>query len=190
MKQYPGIFSAQKVPYENSTDDTDSACGTCYYNGISTGKNREQQRRHGNGRKTGHTEAVQVIYDPKKITYEELLDIFWKHIYPTDTNGQFADRGAQYRPAIFYHDDEQKYIKPGKDVLKNKLTTMQYTVTQMDGTEPPFKNEYWNHKKEGIYVDIVTGEPLFSSGDRFDSGTGWPSYTRPLEPGNVVERSD
>ncbi len=221
--------------------------------------------------KTGHTEAVQVRYDPKKITYNELLDIFWKHMDPTDASGQFADRGSQYRPAIFYHDDEQKqlaltsrkaleesgrfdrsiateitaftkfytaedyhqdyynknpirykfyransgrdhflrriwkdatkpaaqspemgnkYIKPSEDVLKNKLTAMQYKVTQKDGTEPPFNNEYWNNKKEGIYVDIVTGEPLFSSRDKFDSGTGWPSYTKPLEPENIDEKPD
>jgi peptide methionine sulfoxide reductase msrA/msrB len=65
---------------------------------------------------------------------------------------------------------------------------MQYAVTQEDATEPPFKNEYWDNKKEGIYVDIVSGEPLFSSKDKYDSGTGWPSFTRPLEPGNIVER--
>ncbi len=220
---------------------------------------------------TGHTEAVQVTYDPKKITYNELLDILWKHMDPTDASGQFADRGSQYRPAIFFHDDQQKrlafasrkaldesgrfdrpiateitafskfypaeeyhqdyynknpirykfyransgrdhflrriwkdapkqaakspemgvkYMKPSEDELKNRLSPIQYKVTQMDGTEPPFNNEYWNNKKEGIYVDIVTGEPLFSSKDKFDSGTGWPSYTRPLEPENVAEESD
>jgi peptide methionine sulfoxide reductase msrA/msrB len=67
---------------------------------------------------------------------------------------------------------------------------MQYKVTQKEGTEPPFKNEYWDNKKEGIYVDIVSGEPLFSSLDKYDSGTGWPSFTRPLEPGNIVEKVD
>lgn len=65
--------------------------------------------------------------------------------------------------------------------LKKKLTPVQYEVTQKDGTEPPFRNEYWDNKKEGIYVDVVSGEPLFSSLDKFDSGTGWPSFTRPLE---------
>ena len=63
-------------------------------------------------------------------------------------------------------------------------------MTQKEGTEPPFKNEYWNNKKEGIYVDIVSGEPLFSSKDKYDSGTGWPSFLRPLEPGNIVEKED
>lgn len=219
--------------------------------------------------RTGHAEAVQVYYDPSKITYEELLDAFWKHIDPTDSGGQFVDRGAQYRSAIFYHDEEQKrlaekskeelgksgrfdkpiateiikftkfyeaeayhqdyyknhtlkykyyrygsgrdqftaklwgkdlttrsvkkeqrYTKPDEVTLRKKLTPLQYEVTQREGTERPFQNEYWDNKKEGIYVDIVSGEPLFSSIDKFDSGTGWPSFTRPLEPENIIERED
>jgi methionine-R-sulfoxide reductase len=74
--------------------------------------------------------------------------------------------------------------------LAQKLTPLQYKVTQRDGTEPPFQNEYWNNKRPGIYVDVVSGEPLFSSLDKFDSGTGWPSFTKPLEESNVVEKSD
>jgi peptide methionine sulfoxide reductase msrA/msrB len=218
---------------------------------------------------TGHVEAVQVYYDPSKITYEELLDYFWKHVDPTDAGGQFVDRGAQYRSVIFYHDEEQKrlaekskeglsksgrfnkpivteilkftkfyeaedyhqdyykthplkykfyrygsgrdqflektwgkqtetvkpneeksYQKPDDSTLKKKLTSLQYEVTQRKGTERPFQNEYWDNHKEGIYVDIVSGEPLFSSLDKFDSGTGWPSFTRPLEPNNIVEKED
>jgi peptide methionine sulfoxide reductase msrA/msrB len=218
---------------------------------------------------TGHLEAVQVYYNPSMISFEELLDYFWKHIDPTDAGGQFVDRGPQYRSAIFYHDDEQKklaeeskeklsksgkfdkpivtdivkftefyeaedyhqdyykknplrykyyryrsgrdqflkkvwgsdleiatpgnemtYNKPDDAILREKLTPLQYQVTQKNGTERPFQNEYWNNKKEGIYVDIVSGEPLFSSLDKFDSGTGWPSFVKPLEPGNVVERED
>ncbi len=218
---------------------------------------------------TGHVEAVQVYYDPSKITYEELLDYFWKHVDPTDAGGQFVDRGAQYRSVIFYHDEEQKrlaekskeglsksgrfnkpivteilkftkfyeaedyhqdyykthplkykfyrygsgrdqflektwgkqtetvksneeksYQKPDDSTLKKKLTSLQYEVTQKKGTERPFQNEYWDNHKEGIYVDIVSGEPLFSSLDKFDSGTGWPSFTRPLEPNNIVEKED
>ncbi len=218
---------------------------------------------------TGHVEAIQVYYDPKQITFEELLDWFWKHIDPTDGGGQFVDRGAQYRSVIFYHDEEQKrlaekakgtlgksgkfnkpiateivkfirffpaeeyhqdyyrknpirygyyrfgsgrdqflektwgkqkfipklgektsYQKPDEATLRKKLTPLQYEVTQKDGTEAPFQNEYWNNKKEGIYVDIVSGEPLFSSVDKYDSGTGWPSFTKPLEPGNIVEKED
>lgn len=219
---------------------------------------------------TGHVEAVQVLYDPAKITYEELLDIFWKHVDPTDPGGQFVDRGQQYRTVIFYHNDEQKrlaekskqglaesgrfdkpivseivkfsqfykaedyhqdyhkknpvrykyykfrsgrdrflnevwghdrnekerhpvdrkYSRPSDEIVRKKLTALQYKVTQEDGTEPPFSNEYWDNKREGIYVDIVSGEPLFSSVDKFKSGTGWPSFTRPLEPDNIVERKD
>jgi peptide methionine sulfoxide reductase msrA/msrB len=74
--------------------------------------------------------------------------------------------------------------------LRQKLTPEQYRVTQEDGTEPPFRNEYWNNKKPGIYVDVVSGEPLFSSLDKYDSGTGWPSFTRPLDAENVVLKSD
>jgi len=222
---------------------------------------------------SGHAEAVQVRYDPAKITYKELLDVFWRHVNPTDAGGQFVDRGSQYRTAIFYHDEEQKrmaeeskaalaksgrfsvpivteivpaaefypaedyhqdyyshnplrykfyrlgsgrdqflkstwgadpggsaetmkskgnskYSKPEDAVLKKKLSAMQYKVTQQDGTEPPFDNAYHDNKKEGIYVDIVSGEPLFASTDKFDSGTGWPSFTRPLVSENIVEHQD
>jgi peptide methionine sulfoxide reductase msrA/msrB len=218
---------------------------------------------------TGHVEAVQVYYDPSITSYEKLLEIFWRHIDPTDAGGQFADRGSQYRTAIFYHDEEQKKLaekskealnksgkfskpvmteilkftrfyeaedyhqdyykknsahyqqyrygsgrepflqklwgkgreiesaanekigkKPDDATLRKKLTALQYEVTQKEGTEPPFQNEYWDNKKEGIYVDIVSGEPLFSSKDKYDSGTGWPSFIRPLEPGNIVEKED
>lgn len=219
--------------------------------------------------RTGHLEAVQVYYHPKKITYEELLKIFWRNIDPTDEGGQFIDRGPQYKTAIFYHNEEQRKLaekskeeitksgkfskpivteikkltqfyeaeeyhqdyfkkeplhyqlyrqgsgrdrfcrmiwkeeketdvkknnkvfrKPDQATLRQKLTPLQYEVTQQNGTEPPFQNEYWNNKQEGIYVDIVSGEPLFSSLDKFDSGTGWPSFTRPLEPDNIVEKKD
>ena len=81
-------------------------------------------------------------------------------------------------------------MKPSKEELKKKLTSLQYEVTQESGTEPAFKNEYWDNKKEGIYVDVVSGEPLFSSGDKYDSGTGWPSFMKPLEPGNIVLKKD
>ncbi|MES2745461.1 MAG: peptide-methionine (R)-S-oxide reductase [Proteobacteria bacterium] len=74
--------------------------------------------------------------------------------------------------------------------LRKNLTPIQFEVTQRDGTEPPYKNEYWDNHKEGIYVDIVSGEPLFSSKDKFDSGTGWPSFTRPISKESVVEKSD
>lgn len=80
--------------------------------------------------------------------------------------------------------------KSSQNELKNKLTAMQYKVTQEEGTEPPFKNEYWNHHEEGIYVDIVSGEALFSSQDKFNSGTGWPSFTKPLDKKNIIEKTD
>lgn len=215
---------------------------------------------------TGHVEAVQVYYNPEIISYEDLLEIFWRQIDPTDDGGSFVDRGTQYLSAIFYHDEEQKklaeaslkkieesgkyekpivteirqlgkfykaeeyhqdYAKkklmrykfyransgrdqyrkdvwgddmdykaskekklPSKEELKSLLTPIQYKVTQKNGTEPPFKNEYWDNTEPGIYVDIVSGEPLFSSLDKFKSGSGWPSFTKPLEPGNIVEKAD
>jgi methionine-R-sulfoxide reductase len=83
-----------------------------------------------------------------------------------------------------------EYAKPTAAELREMLTQMQYAVSQTDGTEPPFRNEYWDNHAEGIYVDIVSGEPLFSSTDKYDSGTGWPSFIRPLEPGNIINHQD
>jgi len=219
-----------------------------------------------------HIEAVQITYDPSKISYSALLNVFWRQIDPTDKGGQFCDRGPQYRSAIFYENAIQKrlaeeskealdktgryqkpivtelikastfykaeeyhqdyykknpiryefyrascgrdkylekvwgkiemthtamaneasgtFVKPSKEELKKRLTPMQYKVTQEDGTEPAFNNAYWDNHKPGIYVDIVSGEPLFSSLDKYESGTGWPSFTRPLEPGNIVTKKD
>jgi peptide methionine sulfoxide reductase msrA/msrB len=85
---------------------------------------------------------------------------------------------------------KKTYTKPADDVLRRKLSPMQYEVTQKDGTEPPFHNEFWDNHGAGLYVDVTTGEPLFSSTDKFDSGTGWPSFTRPVEPGRVVDKTD
>jgi peptide methionine sulfoxide reductase msrA/msrB len=236
-----------------------------YTGGYTEDPSYEEVSRGG----TGHVEAVQVHYDPSKVTYEGLLDVLWRHMDPTDSGGQFVDRGSQYLSAIFYHDEEQKalaekskkalaasgrfdkpivtevrpftkfyeaeeyhqdyykthsikykyyrrrsgrdqflkrvwkkdvenkspsrektYMKPDDETLRKKLTSLQYRVTQRDGTERPFENEYWDNKGEGIYVDIVSGEPLFSSLDKFKSGTGWPSFTKPLEPDNVLEKED
>ncbi|MEW6594634.1 MAG: peptide-methionine (R)-S-oxide reductase MsrB [Thermodesulfobacteriota bacterium] len=81
-------------------------------------------------------------------------------------------------------------VKPDRSELRKRLTPLQYKVTQEDGTEPPFDNAYWNTKQAGIYVDVVSGEPLFSSLDKYDSGTGWPSFTRPLVAANIVEKED
>jgi methionine-R-sulfoxide reductase len=82
------------------------------------------------------------------------------------------------------------FNKPSDAELRQRLSPEQYKVTQQEGTEPPFRNEYWNNKHAGIYVDIVSGEPLFSSLDKYDSGTGWPSFTQPLESENIVEHID
>lgn len=79
---------------------------------------------------------------------------------------------------------------PSREELKKQLTPIQYKVTQEDGTEPPFENAYWDTKDEGIYVDVVSGEPLFSSNDKYDSGTGWPSFSKPIEKGNLTEKVD
>ena len=84
----------------------------------------------------------------------------------------------------------KSFTKPADPELKKKLTPIQYEVTQHEGTEPPFRNEYWDNHKAGIYVDVVSGEALFSSLDKYESGTGWPSFTKPLDPGNITEKSD
>jgi methionine-R-sulfoxide reductase len=83
-----------------------------------------------------------------------------------------------------------EHEKPSDAELRARLTPEQYEVTQREGTEPPFRNEYWDNHRPGIYVDVVSGEPLFSSLDKFDSGTGWPSFTRPLNEDNVMRRDD
>jgi peptide-methionine (R)-S-oxide reductase len=86
--------------------------------------------------------------------------------------------------------DPSQFKKPSTETLHQQLTDEQFRVTQAEGTERPFRNAYWDNHREGIYVDVVSGEPLFSSTDKFDSGTGWPSFTRPLEAGNVNYRQD
>ena len=92
--------------------------------------------------------------------------------------------------AVKLQDDAGEYVKPSDAELRKMLTPLQFDVTQNDATERPFKNTYWNEKREGIYVDIVSGEPLFSSKDKFDSGTGWPSFTKPIDGVEIVENTD
>jgi peptide methionine sulfoxide reductase msrA/msrB len=262
-----GCFWCMESPYEKLDGVKEVISG---YTG---GQKEDPTYKEVSAGTTGHAEAVEVIFDPTKVSYEELLEVFWRQIDPTDPGGQFADRGSQYRSAIFYLNDEQralaekskenldksdrfdnpvvteivpasrfyraedyhqdyyrknpvryklyrygsgrdrflkeawgdektsmkgedpggetrKYAKPSDEELRKRLTDMQFKVTRKDGTEPAFSNEYWDNKKEGIYVDIVSGEPLFSSTDKYDSGTGWPSFTRPLVPENIVERED
>lgn len=106
------------------------------------------------------------------------------------TESQSAPLPAANRPKPKGGAMSQQYTKPADAELKKKLTPMQYEVTQKDGTEPPFRNEYWNNHEPGIYVDVVSGEPLFSSLDKFESGTGWPSFTRPLAAENVKTKTD
>lgn len=239
---------------------------------------------------TKYQESVQVHYDPQIISYAALVQKLFRLINPTDNQGQFVDRGAQYRPSIFYHNAEQQqiaetikaamaksgrydqpltleikpfttfypaedyhqnyysknpvrynlytfnsgrwdyidevwgedqdvdyqqftnenplgnsapssgaansdlqgntYTKPSDKKIREMLTPLQYEVTQEGETERAFNNPYWDNEKLGIYVDIVTGEPLFSSADKYHSGTGWPSFTRPISANAVVERED
>jgi methionine-R-sulfoxide reductase len=98
--------------------------------------------------------------------------------------------GVHMQTDNFPNKKEQHYSKPADEALHKTLTPLQYKVTQEEGTEPPFKNAYWDEKRQGIYVDIVTGEPLFSSLDKFDSGTGWPSFSKPLVAENIAEKND
>ncbi|MBS3804132.1 MAG: peptide-methionine (S)-S-oxide reductase MsrA [Oleiphilaceae bacterium] len=262
------------------------------------------------GGRTGHTETVQVFYDPSEITYEGLVQGFWRMMDPTDAKGSFVDRGAQYRPAIFYHNDKQKQVveeaiaeleasgpydepivvevvpfetfyvaedyhqdyhkenpvryklytfnsgryqfvekiwgedygvdfsqyepegldparamlggkaqdtnskdssgksqnskgnsaaagfdpesfeKPSEAELKERLTPIQYEITQKDGTEPAYDNPYWDEKRPGLYVDVVSGEPLYSSSDKYKSNTGWPSFIRAIDEDAVVTQED
>jgi methionine-R-sulfoxide reductase len=86
--------------------------------------------------------------------------------------------------------EKKKHDKPDDNEIKKRLNPLQYQVTQQCSTESPFNNEYWNNKQDGIYVDVVTGEPLFSSKDKFESGTGWPSFKKPLQPDNVIKKED
>ena len=222
---------------------------------------------------TGHYEAVKVVFDKNQISYERLLEVFWKNIDPTNRDGQFCDVGKQYETAIFclndrqrllaqkskerlekskifknkivteildadkfyeaenYHQDYYKkcpihyseykkfsgrkafekqtwplnscfrlfpekqeywvgYKKPETETLKRILTPQQFYVMYKNATERAFDNEYADNKEDGIYVDRISGEPLFCSMDKFDSNTGWPSFTQPLEHENIVELAD
>jgi len=264
-----GCFWCMEAPFEAVDGVVDVVVG------YSGGNEKDPVYKEVAAGLTGHREAVQITYDPRWTHYGDLLGVFWRQINPTDEGGQFADRGLQYRTAIFYSDSEQKrlaieskialersgrfdgpvateilpyrsfypaeedhqnyykkngrryknyqelsgrasfiqkaweakeakeakeskalrngsgnYTRPEEPQIRRMLTPLQYKVVCKNGTELAFKNEYWDNKRAGIYVDIVTGEPLFSSADKFDSGTGWPSFTKPLEPDNVIERKD
>jgi methionine-R-sulfoxide reductase len=116
-----------------------------------------------------------------------LLQAGGRNAFSGEFGGHEPKTKKEENPSMSSRD---RYEKPPEDKLRQKLTPGQYAVTQKEATEPAFNNEYWNNHEPGIYVDVVSGEPLFSSLDKFDSGTGWPSFTRPLEPENVTERSD
>ena len=268
-----GCFWCMEPPFETLPGVLSTTVG---YTGGETPRPTYEQVTSG---RTGHAEAVQIVYDPARITYAQLLDVFWRNIDPLTADAQFCDKGSQYRSAIFVHDDAQRrsaeqskreleasrrfdrpivteivaagpfyaaedyhqkyheknpvryayyrwgcgrdarlkelwgdapaatpavtpaaaarsgwdpkaFAPPTDDQLRQTLTPLQYRVTQRDGTERAFENEYWDNAQAGIYVDVVSGEPLFSSRDKYDSGTGWPSFTRPLESGNVREKVD
>ena len=114
----------------------------------------------------------------KKITALLVVAIFMSSL----TGNQIVVNAAE--------SNKKEYAEPNMAELKNTLTDMQYNVTQHNATEPPFRNEYWNNKKKGIYVDITTGEPLFSSKDKYDSGSGWPSFTKPINGTDLQKNRD
>lgn len=124
--------------------------------------------------------------------YKRSLITKTKYKYYRAASGRdtFINKHWKGKVLSFNTSSDSPYTKPALSVLKKKLSPLQFKVTQHEGTEPPFKNAYWNNKQEGIYVDIVSGEPLFSSIDKFKSGTGWPSFTKPLEPGHIIEKKD
>ncbi len=268
-----GCFWCMEGPFEKLDGVTEVVSG---YSGGDVENPSYEEVSSG---ETEHLESVQVHYDPSKVTYAELLNVYWKQIDPTDAGGQFADRGEQYTTAIFYHDEEQRElaersknevaekfdesiateIRPFEsfyeaedyhqdfykknsvryktykrlsgrqsfitanwqdnetvldldelnvsvqeneettneyevnytdEELREMLSEQEYEVTQEDGTEPAFDNEYWNNTRDGIYVDVISGEPLFSSEHKYKSGTGWPSFYKPLEPENVETQTD
>ncbi|MEZ8819931.1 peptide-methionine (R)-S-oxide reductase MsrB [Vibrio sp. 10N.222.54.A1] len=270
-----GCFWCTESDLEKLTGVTD------VISGYSGGELENPTYKQVSSGKSGHIEVINVTYNPDVVSYEQVLDQFFRHIDPTDDKGSFVDRGRHYRPAIFYHNQAQKdvaqnfmmeidkanifgaplktelikfekfwpaedyhqdyykkskvrynyyryasgrdqyldkifgddrkdnpktlrqiidsknatanaktYVKPSDAEIKAKLTALQYDVTQEDATERPFDNKYWDNKQEGIYVDIVTGEPLFSSKDKYKSGTGWPSFTQPISEAYVVTTTD
>jgi peptide methionine sulfoxide reductase msrA/msrB len=157
-------------------------------------KSREVLDKSGRFRKPVVTEIIKFVKFYEAEEYHQ--DYYKKHHlkYSYYRHGSGRD---QFLSKVWGQDEETPkikkegtYKKPDDATLRNKLSPLQYKVTQGDGTEPPFQNEYWDNKREGIYVDIVSGEPLFSSLDKFDSGTGWPSFTKPLSPEHIVEKED
>nr|WP_320049681.1 peptide-methionine (R)-S-oxide reductase MsrB [uncultured Desulfuromonas sp.] len=269
-----GCFWCMEAPFEALDGVVDVVSG------FSGGEETEPSYEQVASGRTSHLEAVQITYDPNRVDYATLLEIFWRQINPTDDGGQFVDRGDHYRSAIFFHNDGQRqaaelslqrlndsgrydqpivteirpykafypaedyhqdfykrsnsryasyryysgrdqyldqvwgterqviptnkekqtvptweqrqeqFVKPDEATLKQQLSPLQYQVTQHEGTERPFDNPYNDQKKPGLYVDIVSGEPLFSSRHKFDSGTGWPSFYQPVTEDALMEKKD
>jgi peptide methionine sulfoxide reductase msrA/msrB len=142
----------------------------------------------------------QALDDSKRFVKPVVTDILAaSQFYPAENYHQDYHRKEPLHYAVYREaSGRQRFLKqtwgegerPAKDTLKRILTGIQYDVTQNNATEPPFNNDYWDNRREGIYVDIVSGEPLFSSRDKFDSGCGWPSFTKPLVPDNISDRTD
>ena len=136
------------------------------------------------------------FYSAEEYHQDYARNNYLKYSYYRNASGrdEFIQKhwGENTMPSLFNENmnSYSDFKKPSDDILKESLTPLQYQITQNEGTEPAFQNEYWDNKREGIYVDVVSGEPLFSSLDKFDSGTGWPSFTKPLEPANVVLLED
>ena len=283
-----GCFWCVEANFERYKDDGVISVVSGYTGGHVQNPSYQQVCSH----TTGHRESVKVTYDTSKLSYNDLLEIYWRTIDPTDAGGSFHDRGEPYTSAIFVANDQQRklaeqsreklsesgrfskpivtkiidasafydaegyhqnyhithpreyhayrtasgrdqyiahiwgeeaiykvppkknamttmvskptenavvqwtdapmpnYVKPSEAVLRQKLTNLQYWVTQEEGTEQPFSNSYWNEHREGIFVDVVSGEPLFSSADKFQSGTGWPSFSKPMVESNVTRHVD
>ena len=259
-----GRFWSLQAAFENVYGVISVTAG---YTGGSTRTPTEESYADG-----GHVQAVRIVFDPTRVDYEELLEEYWFQTDPTDPDGQFTDRGPQFRPVIYHVDAKQRkaaeaskqavamsgrfadpvvteirkaaafhpadgeqqgyarlnaasytayltrsgrkdffdaiwgtearmdpaappsvrreFGKPSSRQLKETLSALQYEVTQQNGTERSYRNEYWDNHEEGLYVDVVSGEPLFSSRDKYDSRTGWPSFTRPLAPSNIVIETD
>jgi peptide methionine sulfoxide reductase msrA/msrB len=123
--------------------------------------------------------------------YYQTHSVRYKYYRWHSGRNQFLEKvwGKNDKPFLNFSKDGT-YSKPDDAMLRQRLSDLQYRVTQEEATEPPFNNTYWDNKKAGIYVDIVSGEPLFSSLDKYDSRTGWPSFTRPINPDNIVEKKD
>ena len=157
-------------------------------------KSREALDRSGKFNKPIVTEIVKLttFYEAEEYhqDYYKKNPLRYKFYRYNSGRDQFLKKVWGSDKEVAKQKNDMTYKKPDGATLRKKLGPLQYKVTQKNGTEPPFQNEYWDNHREGIYVDIVSGEPLFSSADKFESGTGWPSFTKPLEPGNIVEKED